>query len=299
MADNSRSSDVVVVGDALIDELHRGGRIDEFVGGAALNVAVGLAALGVSTTLIAMIGDDADGATIRAFLAEHGVAVVPTIGPNGSSRGVSARKDGEPHYVFNAAAQARRIEFGPAERAAIAAARLVVVSCFPFDDLEQSRELVDAIAVPRERLVVDPNPRASMMHDAGRFRQTFEQLAPETLLLKVGDDDSELLYGITVDALSARLLEDGAQAVIATAGPRGATVSTASGIVASVPIATLRGPVIDTMGAGDATLASVIASILEHGVPTDSSAWTQVLGRAMLIAAATCRSEGALLRMPE
>jgi sugar/nucleoside kinase (ribokinase family) len=299
MAEATVKRDVVVVGDALIDELHRDGRVDEFVGGAALNVAVGLATLGVSTTLIAMVGDDADGATIRAFLDDHGVDLVPTIGPNGSSRGVSDRKDGEPTYVFNAAAQARRIEFGPAERAALADARLVVVSCFPFDDVEQSRELMDAVPEPRERLVVDPNPRSSMMHDTERFRETFERIAPRALLLKVGDDDSELLYGTGVDSLRDRLLRDGARAVIATAGSRGAGVSTADGVSASVPIATLPGTVIDTMGAGDATLASVIASILEHGVPADSADWTTVLDRAMLIAAATCRSEGALLRLPE
>lgn len=299
MTEPAITSDVVVVGDALIDELHRDGRVDDFVGGAALNVAVGLARLGVSTTLVAMVGDDADGATIREFLSKHGVALVPTIGPNGSSRGVSDRIDGEPTYVFNAAAQARRIEFGPAEREALAAARLVVVSCFPFDDVEQSRQLLEAVPEPRERLVVDPNPRSSMMHDTARFRETFEQLVPQTLLLKVGDDDSELLYGTTVDVLSDRLLRDGAQAVIATAGSQGASVQTAAGVGASVPIATLPGPVVDTMGGGDATLASVIASILEHGVPADSAAWTRVLDRAMLIAAATCRSEGALLQLPD
>ncbi len=299
MADATQRPDVVVVGDALIDELHRDGRVDAFVGGAALNVAVGLAELGVSTTLIAMIGDDPDGATIREFLDQHGVTLIPTIGPNGTSRGVSDRINGEPTYVFNAAAQARRIEFGPQEHAALANAPLVVVSCFPFDDVEQSRELLESIPDPRGVLVVDPNPRTSMMHSIERFRQTFDSIAPQTLLVKVGDDDSELLYGTTVDELSDKLLDDGAQVVIATAGARGAAVRTAGGVGASVPVATLPGPIVDTMGAGDATLASVIASLLDHGVPGDSAGWTEVLDRAMLIAAATCRSEGALLRIPE
>jgi sugar/nucleoside kinase (ribokinase family) len=298
MTDRRVAGNVVVVGDALIDELHRDGAVEEFVGGAALNVAVGLSALGVRTTLIAMIGDDADGATIRAFLHEHNVTLIPTVGPNGSSRGVSDRKDGEPFYVFNAAAQARRIEFGPPERSALASATLVVVSCFPFDDVEQSRELLDAIPDARTRLVVDPNPRLSMMHDVARFRDTFEKLAPHTLLVKVGDDDSKLLYGTTVSELSDRLLADGVATVLATAGSHGASIRTADGLDATVPIAELPGPVIDTMGAGDATLASVIASILTEDFPRDADAWTHVLQRAMLIAAATCRSEGALLRLP-
>jgi fructokinase len=87
--------------------------------------------------------------------------------------------------------------------------------------------------------------------------------------------------------------------VLATAGPRGASIRTATGVEARVPIAQLPGDVIDTMGAGDATLASVISSILTGRLPANADDWTAVLERAMLIAAATCRSEGALLRVPD
>ena len=64
---------VVVVGDALIDELRDNAGVREFVGGAALNVAVGLARLGVPTTLLAMVGDDSAGAHIRSYLVDFGV----------------------------------------------------------------------------------------------------------------------------------------------------------------------------------------------------------------------------------
>jgi fructokinase len=289
---------VVVIGDALIDEIRADGHTDEFVGGAALNVAVGLATLGLPTTLIAMIGEDAAGGRIRAFLADHGVALIPTIGPNGTSRAVSERIDGEPRYTFNAAAQARRVEFGDAERIALAQASLVVVSCFPFDDVAQSDELISAVQDAGSRLVIDPNPRAGMLHDRDRFRATFDRLATHTLLVKVGDDDSELLYATTVADLSTHLLAEGSTTVLATAGKDGASVATATGVAAAVPIATLPGPIVDTMGAGDATLASVIQSIVTGGMPVDAEGWRRVLGRAMLVAAATCRHEGALLRVP-
>jgi sugar/nucleoside kinase (ribokinase family) len=289
---------VVIIGDALIDEIHRDGSVDTFVGGAALNVAVGLSVLGIPATLLAMVGDDADGERIRAFLTEHGVALIATVGPNGSSRAVSDRVNGEPVYIFNTAAQRRRIEFGPAEQAALDAASLVTVSSFPFDDAVQSAALVEAVRDPRSRLAIDPNPRAGMLHDRDAFRDTFDRIAPNTLLVKVGDDDSALLYGTNVEELSAHLLANGTPAVLATAGAHGATVDTAGGIVATEPIADLPGPIVDTMGAGDATLASVVQSILADGFPNDGTSWHAVLKRAMLIAAATCRSEGALLREP-
>jgi sugar/nucleoside kinase (ribokinase family) len=289
---------VVVIGDALIDEIRNGEATGEFVGGAALNVAVGVATLGVPTTLIAMVGKDADGATIRTFLAEHGVDLVETTGPLGSSRAISDRIDGEPFYEFNAAAQARRIQFGDAERVAIAGASLVVVSCFPFDDVAQSDELIAAIEDAQHRLVIDPNPREGMMHDLALFRQTFERLARQTLLVKIGDDDASLLYDTTVAELSAKLLAEGTNTVLSTAGRDGARVDASSGAEASSPIAQLPGAIVDTMGAGDATLASVIHSLVADGVPVDGAAWGRVLDRAMLIAAATCRHEGALLRLP-
>ena len=289
---------VVVIGDALIDEIHLDDATTEFVGGAALNVAVGLATLGVPAKLIAMIGDDADGATIRKFLSEHGVDLIATVGRDGSSRGISDRVDGEPRYEFNSAARARRIEFGPLERDAIASAVLVVVSSFPFDDTSQSADLVGAIADPEKRLIIDPNPRQGMLARPEAFRENFDRIAGHSLLVKVGDDDSALLYGSTLDELESHLLAVGCPAILGTAGKDGAEIVTSNGVGSHEPIATLPGPIVDTMGAGDAVLASVTESILVDGLPKDESTWHRVIERAMRVAAATCRHEGALLRLP-
>jgi sugar/nucleoside kinase (ribokinase family) len=302
MAAASTGSDgeqfVVVIGDALIDEIHLDGTITEFVGGAALNVAVGLATLGVRAKLIAMIGDDDDGHTIRRFLDEKGVELIETIGPHGSSRGISHRVEGEPHYEFNSAARARRIEFDLRGRDAIATAALVVVSCFPFDDNAQSQELIAAIEDPENRLIIDPNPREGMMSNVEAFRETFDRIARRSLLVKVGDDDSALLYGSTLDDLESHLLEAGCAAVLGTAGKDGAEIVTSDGVCSHEPIATLPGSIVDTMGAGDAVLASVTESILVDGIPKHESNWHEVLERAMRVAAATCRHKGALLRLP-
>jgi fructokinase len=288
---------VVVIGDALIDELRDDDGTREFVGGAALNVAVGLSRLGVPTTLLAMVGEDEDGRTIRAFLETHGVDLVATASPHGSSRAVSERIDGEPRYVFNTAAQNRHVDFGPAERAAIDGAALVVVSCFPFDDDEQSAALEDVVR-DGSRLVVDPNPREAMMADRGRFESNALRLAGRSLLVKVGDDDAPFLGAERLGDLVSDLVERGAEVVLATEGRAGARIVDGAVDVSS-GIAALPGPIVDTMGAGDASLASVVADVVRAGHPADASAWGTVLGRAMIVAAATCRSEGALLRTPD
>lgn len=292
------SGRVVVIGDALIDELRDETGVREFVGGAGLNVAVGLSRLGVPASLIAMVGDDAAGEQIRGFLAEHAVELLVSPSEHGSSRAVSTRSPGgEPEYVFNDAAQNRRVRYGDAERAAIADAPMVVVSCFPFDDAEQTRLLMDATASPSTPLAIDPNPRSGMLHDRAAFVQGFERAASGALLVKVGDDDAQLLYGGSLDDLRVRLVGLGVGAVLATYGAGGAAIDAAGTSVAR-GISELSGRIIDTMGGGDAVLATTVALVRDR-LPADAEEWDAVLTRAMDVAAATCRHEGAVLRTPE
>lgn len=286
----------VVIGDALIDEIRDETGVREFVGGAALNVAVGLRRLGVPTTLIAMVGDDVAGAHIREYLADHGVRLIASTAPHGSSRAVVTRSaNGEPSYVFNRAAQERTIRYADDASAAIADATIVAVSCFPFDAPAEVEAL--AAAVEGARLAIDPNPRTGMLSDREEFVRGFERIAARAELVKVGADDADVLYDGDLDALRTRLRSLGVTAVLATAGADGAVLETDAGAV-SAPISSLPGRVVDTVGAGDATLAAVTAGLL-GGAPETAGDWAALLERAMDVAAATCRAEGGLLRTPE
>jgi len=293
---STESTGAVVIGDALIDEIRDATGIRELVGGAALNVAVGLRRLGVPVTLIAMVGADAAGDHIREYLSDHGVALIESPSALGSSRAIVQRaENGEPQYVFNDAAQRRSIRYSDAAREAISRAALVAVSCFPFDVEAEAAALSDAVG--DARLVIDPNPRAGMLHNRAQVVRGFEQLASRAELVKVGADDAALLYDGDLDALRARLRELGAGAVLATAGADGAVLESDAGEV-TAPITALPGPIVDTVGAGDATLAAVAEGLVaEH--PSSDAEWQRLLDRAMAIAAATVRSEGGLLRTPE
>ena len=292
----SAAGSVVVIGDALIDEIRDDAGVRELVGGAALNVAVGLRRLGVDTTLIAMVGDDEAGAHIREYLKDHGVRLIESEAPHGSSRAVVQRaSNGEPQYVFNEAAQKRSIRYSVEARQAISDAGLVAISCFPFDVPAEVDALVDALG--DARVAVDPNPRTGMLSDREEFVRGFERLATSAAVVKVGADDAAILYDGDLDALRARLRDLGAAAVLATAGADGATIDADAGVV-SAPIAQLPGAVIDTVGAGDATLAAVSEGLVSTS-PSDLAQWRALLLRAMDIAAATCRAEGGLLRTPE
>lgn len=296
MSTETSPGSAVVIGDALIDEIRDASGIRELVGGAALNVAVGLRRLGVPTTLIAMVGDDEAGGHIREYLDDHGVRLIAGEATHGSSRAIVERSaSGEPQYAFNEAARNRSIRYSDDARQAIAEAALVAVSCFPFDEADEVDALAEAVA--GSHLAIDPNPRAGMLRDAEAFVQGFERIAASAALVKVGADDAALLYDGDLDALRSRLRASGVAAVLATAGADGAVIETDAGTSAA-PISQLPGRIVDTVGAGDATLAAVAAGLVS-APPQAPEDWRALLVRAMDVAAATCRSEGGLLRTPE
>jgi fructokinase len=136
-----------------------------------------------------------------------------------------------------------------------------------------------------------------MLTDRVEFVRGFEELAAGASLVKVGEDDATLLYAEPLDALRARLVDLGAAAVLATQGASGATIE-AGAVVVTRPVSDLPGRVVDTMGAGDAAFAATVACLLDAS-PAGEAWWGAALERAMDAAAATCRFEGALLRLPE
>jgi fructokinase len=137
------------------------------------------------------------------------------------------------------------------------------------------------------------------MSDLDTFVRNVDRVASAVRLIKVGDEDAELLYGASLDEATARLQRDGASFVLATGGRRGAMLLTPFGR-AEAAIAELPGPVVDTIGAGDATLAAMTDALLraDRTGAGDLDYFSGALQNAMIIAAATCRSEGALLRLP-
>ena len=288
----------VVIGDALIDEMRSETHTSEAVGGAALNVATGLARLGHPATLLAMIGEDEPGQEIRRYLDHYGVRCVSSPSRFGTSRAVSIRHRGEPTYEFNQAAQHREIAFTDARAEAVQDADAIVVSCFPFDNAQQSSDLLQLATANEKRLyIVDPNARPTMIASRDRFAQEFLRHVPHVDVVKLSDEDAEYLFGTDAATGANLLVDQGANAVIATYGANGAEVVTSTFRVAT-PIADLPGPIIDSMGGGDATLATVVARIWRDGLPDSADAWEHILQEAMLNAGATCRVAGALLHTP-
>lgn len=289
---------VAVLGDALVDELRDSGGVREFPGGTALNVAIGLSVLGTRSALFAAVAPDDDGARIRAHLGTFDVPLVASPAPLGTGRAVSERIDGEPRYTFLGAALEARVQFDDASLAAVRASDAVAVTGVPFDDPAQVDDLAAALA-DAAFVAVDPNPRPARLRDADAFRRGFERIVAGAALVKVGEDDAALLgYGAVENARDV-LLAAGAHTVVSTLGAGGARLDTAEvSVTAAIPA--YPGAIVDTMGAGDSVLAAMVDQLVraESWRRWGAADWEAALGQAMLVAAATCRHEGGLLRIP-
>jgi len=291
---------VVSIGDGIIDAVELApGRIENFPGGAALNLAVGLAKLGLTSQLVTRFGADRRGFLIERYLREEHVHIFNA--PNVDFTGValSRRQNGEPTYEFTPAMFRRRIAFTDEVLQAVGKASAVAVNSFPFDDPRQTDALVAALRAARGVVVVDPNPRPRLIADMAAYREGAAKAMSVASLVKLSDEDVVLFYDGDQQLAVSRLFDLGMEILLLTHGSAGASLRTRSGIAVSVDIVRQAKPIVDTMGAGDATLATVIAFILRRGAPQSAGGWQNCLEEAMQVAAATCAHAGGALMLPD
>jgi fructokinase len=290
---------VVTIGDGLIDAVETSDAPPAlYPGGAALNLAVGLARLEVPSVLAARIGFDRNGFRLMRYLREEGVRLINTPNADFTNVATSRRRGGEPSYDFTPSTYRRRIAFNSALLKAIAEAPVVAVNSFSYGAPNQADALCEALDSAQGLKILDPNVRPRLIADLDAFRSGFERAMRRATLIKLSDEDAGLLYGREDDGVAGALFERGVEIVLLTRGKLGASVFTRSGLSVALPATSLAAPIIDTMGAGDATLASVIAFILAEGMPRSNEAWRACLKQAMDIAAATCRRAGGALVCP-
>jgi fructokinase len=291
--------DVLVVGEALVDIVHRlDGARQEHPGGSPANVALGLARLGRRARLLTRIGDDERGRTIRTHLEASGVLLEPGSVIDGPTSTATAMLD-----VTGAATYEFALDWDlPAGVAIESASALHTGSISAF--VAPGGDAVVALlerAAGSLTITYDPNARPPLMGDPGTALARVERIVALADVVKVSEEDLAWLRpGADPAAVAREWLELGPAVVIVTCGGSGSIGVTRAG---QVEVAAPQVDVVDTVGAGD----SFMSALLDHlaGAGLLGAARREALRsvsldevRAMLehaarIAAVTCSRAGA------
>lgn len=277
-------------------------RLTACAGGASFNVARVLAWLGVDCTLVTQLSADPFGMQLRAELLAAGVelALPGTVAAPTTLAVAQLDRDGSAEYVFygegTAAAllQPDSLPPGILDRArALTVGGLGIV-------LEPVRSTLLGLVqeLPAEVMVVlDPNCRPSAVRDPAGYRETVGRLLTRADVLKVSDEDIAFLDpGRDPLDFGLEALDHGPAVVVVTGGPEPTMLLTAAG-ARWIPVPHVE--VADTIGAGDAFLAGLLAWFEHNPEVSPRSAGLDVLGiaaeHATEVAAAVCTMRGAVL----
>lgn len=288
----THATSVLVIGEALIDIVERDGGDVEFVGGSPANVAVGIARQGVPASLLTRLGRDDRGRRIAAQVTASGAAIEEaswTDAPTSTAK-ARLRPDGSAEYEFDIV---WALDAEAAEAAAEAASVVHAGSIALF--LQPGGEVALATLETARRdgriVTVDPNVRPALVGDDPR--PIAERAFAAASLVKLSDEDAEALYpGMPADRVLETIAALGPGVVVMTRGGEGALALGPSG---SSEVAPMAVEVADTIGAGDAFMASLITSLVDDPdlLAGDPAALDLALRRAALTAGITVSREGA------
>jgi fructokinase len=298
-----------VAGEALVDFVPAGadGVFRAAPGGSPANVAVGLARLDVPTRLLARIADDLLGRRLRAHLEANGVdlsfavrAAEPT-----SLAIVAVGRDGVVEYDFRVEGTAdwqwRDAEVAGSLDAGVVAlhAGSLALTMPPGADVLQR-----LLGGARQHMTVsyDPNCRPLLMGSPDAVRGRIEGLVALADVVKASADDlAWLLPGLSPEQVAESWLARGPALVVITFGPAGLLAATRQAGVLRRPGRLVE--VADTVGAGDACMAALLAGLHRRGLlgagrrpalqALEDTTVAELADEAVLAAAITCTRPGA------
>ena len=278
-------------------------------GGAPANVAVALQRLGVPSAFVGKVGDDPFGRFLRDALSADGVDVrylVSDAQARTTSVFVAVWDDGHKDLCFfrNPGAdmllrpdeidgrmfdEARAFHFGSigfiAEPAASAQRAAL--------ELARARGLL---------ITYDPNYRPTLWPSESRAREVIQDSFKYCHLAKISQEEWEIATGYQdLDSGIAAVLARGVELLVISRGPLGAVAAT---LDYRIELPAFPVEVVETTGAGDAFMATMIALLLPERERTGSlrrialETVRAALRLATAAGALTCTKLGAIPALP-
>lgn len=311
-AAGARDLDVLCLGEVLVDMLpdRRGpdGEVDRYEvhqGGAPANVATGLARLGLAVGFRGVVGDDPFGRFLATRLAGEGVRCLLRLAPDAPTALFFVALDARGERSFfspNAHIAAEQL-LAPADvdGALLARARWLHCGTVAHVRPEAQAALRDAVARAKRvgtAVSFDPNVRANLWPDPEALRRLCRDVVPGCTLVKLSEDEAELVTGESDPSrAAARLVAQGVALAVVTLGARGALVRRGGD---ELVVPGERVQVVDTTGAGDGFVAGLLSRIARAGPVADlpAPALVDAVRFANRVAARVVACPGAVAGLP-
>ncbi len=293
---------IVVCGEALVDLVAGAdGQLRPAPGGGPFNTARTVARLGVPVAFLGRISTDLFGQWLASTLNEDGVDLSLVSRGDEPTTLALARLD---------AARAARYEFYHLGTSAPSLTPEVLpphlgpgVDAIHVGSLglvlePMASTLFDLVRRESSQrpVMLDPNVRPALASSAGAYRSRLESALELSTIVKTSREDMRWLYpGMELEAAAARMLAAGVRLVVITLGADGAAGFTGSG-QSRMPAPYVD--VVDTIGAGDAFGAALLAWLFEHhllvrDLSLDLRELESALEFACRVASLTCGRAGA------
>ena len=263
-----------------------GAQVSFLPGGKGLNQAIASARLGVPTAMVGAVGNDAFANSLRGFLADNDVDSTGVTEVDGPATGVAVIQVAEGDNSITVASGAN-MHFEAA-----------MLRDEPQPDEVWVAQFETPLAATQEILARAHATGARTVLNLAPFTAHPPELLQSVDVAVLNEIELSQATGTRLDASSSTdsvaaacnvLRERGARAVVATLGPRGAIVVTATGVDA---IPAFQSRVIDTTGAGDCFVGALASRLAAGSTAAEAARFAS--------AAASCSVErlGAAPAMP-
>lgn len=271
-------------------------------GGSPFNVAVGLARLGMQTAFACKISSDLFGRFLREHLQGEGIETRFLVGSEAQTTlAFVAMESGEPAYAFYNEGTADTL-LAPDEVPAALVSDTAILHFGSISLISGSTPGAVLSTVEqlkgRALLSFDPNLRPGLVRDEREYRARLDRLFELADVVKLSASDLGWLSpGRTVEKTASDLLGRGAALVAITRGGDG-VLALRGGDRWEIPSVSVK--VVDTVGAGDAFSAGLLAGLAERGITTRAALQEAnveqigaALGYGVAVSALTCTRAGA------
>lgn len=285
---------IICCGEGLVDLVP-----EPVPGGGPMNAAIAVARLGGPAAFVGRISLDEFGDLIWAHLRHNHVDV--RAAQRGAEPTATARVQHSPELVF-------RFEGKNTADTRLANVDLAVLGEGPhilhggtlgLFRGATAETLASLVEHHTGAVSLDPNVRPQIVTDRAEWDHFHTRWMARTHIYKASDADIDWIWpGRTPDSVAAELLSAASQLVAITSGPEGATIYTGND---EINLPGIETTVVDTVGAGDTFIGSLLVSLWNRGIAADPSKVAElprselasVGSRAVMASSITCSRPGA------